>query len=339
MASVASLMSQGRERGFALELALFYYTLCVMLASMVAGAFCLAAYLVSKRRSMGFLAGSLMSYFFDVAFVFRDDYLARAMQGEGSDALYFIGAPLPSIVSGAFVFGFLWLSVCEFLSVRDPRPRYAPIAAFALLSLVVYLAIPEGSVQLFVFYGMRSLFAAWTLAYVAYRFVRSDSEVQEGRMRKLAPVVAILGLLAFLVLAENVTVLFVVDVPEGGLWWLPFFPERNFAENALMLAVAFFSCRKAASLLSLRSESAPVYSALHGQMARAESLDSYAHAFALTEREAEVLSLILEGKDNQNIASTLNVTPGTVKVHVHNVLKKTGMRDRKELIKDYWKRA
>ena len=43
----------------------------------------------------------------------------------------------------------------------------------------------------------------------------------------------------------------------------------------------------------------------------------------MTAREREILALVLQGKDNQNIASELQLALGTVKAHVHNILKKT----------------
>ncbi|MBR8828438.1 MAG: response regulator transcription factor [Gomphosphaeria aponina SAG 52.96 = DSM 107014] len=48
----------------------------------------------------------------------------------------------------------------------------------------------------------------------------------------------------------------------------------------------------------------------------------------LTKREEEILSLVAKGKSNQEIADTLYIAPGTVRVHVHAILKKLDVRDR-----------
>ena len=68
-----------------------------------------------------------------------------------------------------------------------------------------------------------------------------------------------------------------------------------------------------------------------------ENLMVYAKRHQLSEREREVLHLVLLGKDNQNIASTMHVALSTVKVHVHNILQKTGRTNRQDLIQDFWK--
>jgi len=48
----------------------------------------------------------------------------------------------------------------------------------------------------------------------------------------------------------------------------------------------------------------------------------------LTEREAEVLALIAQGRSNTEIAEQLYVAEATVKTHVNRIFAKTGSRDR-----------
>jgi DNA-binding NarL/FixJ family response regulator len=52
----------------------------------------------------------------------------------------------------------------------------------------------------------------------------------------------------------------------------------------------------------------------------------------LTEREREVLTLVGQGKTNDEIASELFVSPATVKTHVSRVMSKLYARDRAQLV-------
>ena len=52
----------------------------------------------------------------------------------------------------------------------------------------------------------------------------------------------------------------------------------------------------------------------------------------LTEREREVLGLMIEGLNNTQIAGKLTVSPSTIKSHVSNILSKLGVASRTEAV-------
>lgn len=51
----------------------------------------------------------------------------------------------------------------------------------------------------------------------------------------------------------------------------------------------------------------------------------------LTPREEEILTLVMRGMKNKQIADSLSITTGTVKVHLMHIFEKTGVKDRFEL--------
>lgn len=62
-----------------------------------------------------------------------------------------------------------------------------------------------------------------------------------------------------------------------------------------------------------------------GQSASAED-------FGLTERKAEILSLIVRGKSNREIAAHLDLTEGTVKIHITSIFKSLGVSSRTQAL-------
>jgi DNA-binding NarL/FixJ family response regulator len=53
---------------------------------------------------------------------------------------------------------------------------------------------------------------------------------------------------------------------------------------------------------------------------------------SLSGRELDVLRLLVGGKRNREIASSLDITEGTVKLHVSSILSKLGAVDRTEAV-------
>jgi two-component system nitrate/nitrite response regulator NarL len=52
---------------------------------------------------------------------------------------------------------------------------------------------------------------------------------------------------------------------------------------------------------------------------------------ALTERERQIMRLVSEGLSNKQIGRRLNITDGTIKVHLHHIFQKLDVRNRTAL--------
>jgi len=61
---------------------------------------------------------------------------------------------------------------------------------------------------------------------------------------------------------------------------------------------------------------------------RTEPAGATDHRPSLTDRELEVLQLLAAGETNKEIARQLSLSPGTVRVHVSNILAKLGVENR-----------
>lgn len=324
---------------------LFYYTLFILLMSIVAAAFCLSGYLVSRRRVLAFACVGFFAYFLDVALVFEDDFLLRGalVQAQSSpvvlDSVYFVGSQLPSIVTGTGILMALWLCVCDFFEITRKGLVVAPGIVFAAGSLALFLFSPGGPVGLFLFYGMRSAVMLWMLLYVAARYVGSTDGAVRERLWRYRWFYAGLWFFAIAVVVENAVFMFVIDPRMVSSGSLPVFPERNFAENMLMLWCAGFVCAACWRLFSLHFKTPPADDGEKALDYIERGLASYQSRYGLSARETEVLREVLSGKDNQRIASDMNLALSTVKVHVHNILHKTGQANRQDLMRDFRMRS
>ena len=313
-----------------LGLGLFYYTLIVLLAVILTAATCLASYLVTRNKTYRYAFAGFLFYFFDVALVFQDDFLMQRAS-DASASPFFIGSPVASVLVGGGALISFWLVLCEYLEEDRPAVRWIPGAAFVLASFAVLLLAPEGNGQMFLFYSMRE---AMLYAMLVYLRNRAGRELRHVPCRR--SLYGALWALVTCVLLENVVFLLVIDPHAIAGQRLPFFPERNFAENALVLCCGFAACTSAWRSLSLRRTEPPTQGGASLETFIDQNLAAYAAARQLSKREAEVLRLVLLGKDNQNIATSMHLAPSTVKVHMHHILQKAERANRKELIQDFW---
>jgi DNA-binding NarL/FixJ family response regulator len=64
-----------------------------------------------------------------------------------------------------------------------------------------------------------------------------------------------------------------------------------------------------------------------GPFGRTSAVERY----GISPRESEIIDLLCAGCTNQEIANRLFISPATVKDHVYNIFRKTGVRNRVEL--------
>lgn len=233
----------------------------------------------------------------------------------------------------------MWLILCDFVNERRRVLRLAPALAFIAASEIVVLCLPVDEFRQWLFYTLRQTFLLWCLAFGVYRYCTARNEVEKARLRRQEPLFLVTLVLCLCILIEDVVMILVFDSSFfANADMLPLYiSERNFSENILLLALSFFTLRAAADTLRLRFKEPPSADAPDTQEYVDELLPAFCERYHLTARERVILEEVLQGKDNQNIASSLQLALGTVKAHVHNILKKTGTTTRQELAQLFWK--
>lgn len=316
-------------------LTLFYETLLVILVSVLTSAVCLSAFLVSRQKIMFYASIGFLFYFLDVASILQDDFASRSFIELGAD-YYFLRSFL-TMATGAGFLGAFWIMVCEYIGERRRIIRVIPIAAFVVASCILLAVSGDSLLLRFLYYNCRAAFLAWILVYGLVHYLRTQDPVERQRLGRYRMHCLVIGMMGLLMVLEDTLFFLVwsVDTIQIGPFVLS--AERNYCENLLMLVCAGMMCHFALRQLSIHSHAAPVMDDTSRHRQTAADLMVYASRHQLTHREQEVLDYILRDKDNQNIASSMSLAPSTVKVHVHNILQKTGHANRQELIQDFWK--
>lgn len=310
---------------------LFYYTLVVLLTSGLTSAICVSIFLLSRRNTYLFAALCFFTYFFDVALVLRSSFV----MGHKPRTIYSITSPVESMILAAILTGCMWLVCLAFIEV-DLRWAVVPVVSVLVLSTAALLLIEEQKYAEFCFFTVRALALIALLVFLAVRYFRESGRVQRFRLKRHRLLYVLTALLAVGTIVWNVVFILILPGHSGVANERPFLPERNFVENLLYLTWMVFILGSGARILHAHFEEPPEKSVGPDEVFLLSAVRVFGASSNLTEREVEVFTHILAGRTNREIANELFLSESTVKVHVHNILKKTTTADRKELTQAFW---
>jgi len=317
---------------------IFIYSVCIMLVFFAAAILSLAAYLVSERKSFLPQVSLFVFYIIELAGIFGNEWLSQNISFS-SEFYYEISFPVLRVITGTGILASLWLMMLRMLDIHDRSTAIIPPAIYALASILVLTVMPHGQMRQFAFYALRQAFAAFILVFTFMKWAASKDGAYRERLGKHHVNYIILCLLVLLVFFEDLWVIILAPMPDPNVSSLTLYlSERNFSENILMIFIAYHCIMKALNLLKLRFSQPQSEISQEGDLAHhiADAMPSFAKANKLSTRESEVLALVLAGKDNRAIASELFLSEGTIKSHVHNIMKKTSTGSREELKKSFW---
>jgi DNA-binding CsgD family transcriptional regulator len=200
------------------------------------------------------------------------------------------------------------------MGLRMPRWNLAlflAVDALAVAAAIAYVAAPGtilfGVVLNTLLFGMIGL----GLVLIAFSLGRTADPV----LRR--------ALLVFLLLSLAFFPLMWADAAIG---WLPFLAGLSSLEG-IALPLYFLVLNGLSIAFGLRYLNRPAY-------AEAGKLTQFfLERFAITDREAAVIGLLLEGASGKDIADKLYISAKTVENHVTNIYRKVGAKNRVQLFR------
>lgn len=315
----------------------FFYTLAILVVCIVSSVLSAAAWASSRRRIFVYGAIAFACYAIEMTEIFFNEYISQNIAFPASD-YYDIAMPFERTFVVTVLQANIWLIALDILDRTSKRRFFWPVLAFLISNIVIIVAMPEGPWRQWAYYTTRQVFSFFVYAYAAWCYLRSDDERYRARLGKLKAPFLIMVVLTTCVLLEDIYIILIAPMNTHVSWLPLYLSERNFSENVLLCFMAFVLVHVAYNVLSIRIKEAPVQEEV-GDLDRHidEQMPFFRETHKLSKREAEVLKLVLLGKNNQEIANELYLAVGTVKAHVHNIMKKCGKSSREELTLFFWK--
>jgi DNA-binding CsgD family transcriptional regulator len=212
--------------------------------------------------------------------------------------MIFVMGILDEEISPAFRAGYVILWVVLFLGFLT-RIQFSLKQTNSAVSRIVNIVLAPVTIAI-------------PIALLAYLMIRAGrgSRAEGKKSLRIFAVVSIVCYILFL------AAFFIVQAGPSFRWAVP-----------LCLFAADIS-----PVLSLRNVLRKYGRPIPLETFRDEGINRFRAMFQLSNREVEILDLLLKGKSNKDIERALFVSPHTVRNHVHNIYQKLGVGSRLQLM-------
>lgn len=318
---------------------MFFYTLAILVICIVTAVLSLAAYASSRRRFFIYGSGVFICYAIEMTEIFFFEYTLQNQSFPASD-YYSITMPVLRTFVATASQAFIWLIAMDLLDKHSKKQFVIPVATFLLSELLIIVAVPYGPIHQWLYYTMRQVFLVFVGLYIFWTARKSTQVELKARVNNQRKHLIIGAILVGCIVAEDFYNILIVPMSLAPSWLQLYLSERNFSENvfacyfAILLIIYSYH-----HVLSIRMQEAPEEKNVSDLDRHIEEqMPFYRNAYKLSNRETEVMRLVVLGKSNQEIADELFLAVGTVKTHMHNILVKTEQQNRTTLILHFWKR-
>lgn len=316
---------------------MFFYTLAILVVCIVTAVLSLAAYASSRRKFFIYGSGVFISYAIEMTEIFFFEYTLQNQNFPASD-YYTVTMPFLRTAVAVASQAFIWLIALDMLDKHSKKLFAWPIAVFAALEVIILVCLPVSPIRQWLYYTMRQVFLIFVGCYIFWCVHKSTSEEYKTRLLKYRRHLIIGAVLVIFIILEDFYNILIVPMSLAPSWLQLYLSERNFSENVFACYFAALLIGYAFHTLSIRMKEAPEENNVNDLDRHIEEqMPFYRDTYKLSNREAEVLRLVVLGKSNQEIADELFLAVGTIKTHVHNILVKTKQENRTTLILHFWK--
>mgnify|MGYP000893707604 FL=1 len=243
---------------------------------------------------------------------------------------HFLGVPFVKTVI------YLVNNMCQFWIVAKLRKETPSITHYCFICItfiwMVFPILNNSPLRVFMYYLPNQLLLIYTGIYAKRNLISLNiSNRNKSYLKTISNIGMIFGTLIIL---EDLFVIFNIDSYD--LLNLRI-QNRNICEDMFTITVCFLIMKYILSDWKIISNVEEQLSSFDKspKIDNPSTLDLFSEKLHLTEREKEILPLLLEHKNNQEIADQLFLSVGTVKTHVHNIFSKLEITKRNQLFEVY----
>jgi len=322
-----------------MEIIIFLYNVALLLLYGVALIYSFIIYRQKKYPSCLYLAVLYMFYIFDDTVIYMTEFLGDFSTKYNASFMSVPAFKTVIVIATAFC---LIKIQNQIFRRASSSIDYAVLILLGLCDLFVPM-LPDSALMVWLYYFPYQLFTLYLSVNGLYTIKKHANITEEIPFLKHYKKILFCTLLfSFFIVFEDTIVIFNFDIYMDLLVKIN---NRSLTEDILSIIYAIFSIRylsdalKANTLdylpvirdkeMSMLPETEPLFSLENDYFYR------FSKAYNLTTREQDILSYLLEDKNNQEISDILYISIGTVKTHIHNIFQKAQVAKRTQLIQAY----
>jgi len=291
------------------------------------------------KHAREFETGMLMFFFcLNSMIIFMSEFLLKLPLFEGAyNVLTYFSVKVICGIAISTLYMLLTISLLE----KKICILHAVIM-MPMICVTVYVGDLNESVrQHWIFYTIRQIYLACFVFSYFIRYAFAKDREYKIRIREYRPLFLISGLFSVLIFTEDSMVIYHFQYVINTLN-LKVFMEHNLSEDIFFVILAIFGVKNGFSQLIQKREPAEIMdpgiplpdpAVCEGKTICPE--DPFIRAYGLSNRQRDVLYLLVKDKTYQEMGKELGLSVGTVKFHAHGIYEKTDSRNRAELIDKY----
>lgn len=221
----------------------------------------------------------------------------------------------------------------HYFILKPPSSKgyFVSMGVYAAL-LVCMPMIPDVEMRVYFYFLPTQLLLIGSSLWGIQTLRTNSDKYQKAHFYTFQMALIFMFCMGLFILIEDTVVIFYFDQYTTGQLTIA---SRSYTENILLLGMAFFFIHYTVETLDqLDARPAePVEAAV--PVPERDTMTAFGLAHNLTERECEILKLLLSGKSQQEICDEMLIALGTVKTHIHNVYNKADVTKRTQLMAKY----
>ncbi|MBO1305190.1 response regulator transcription factor [Enterococcus sp. 669A] len=299
-------------------IAVFIYNIILIVLYTITMSISLIFYLREKRKVFLAFSVYLAFFIFDNVIIYMTEFFNTFAHQYNQTFMSIPAAKTIIFVVNAFCS--LW--IVRLLAKDKMKPYQNGILILLAVWMLSTPLLANSAFKVWLYYLPNQLFLFYLGGYAWYNYKKAlDISPMAKKYLKRIGLLAMIFSVA--ILCEDTFVIFNVD--QYSSLTVKIF-NRNLCEDIFSILACLIGLN-----YFLRSHSQQPAEEVAAEVQQERCFEQFCQTYQFTQREMEIFRLLLEHKQNQEIADELFLSVGTVKTHVHNIFIKLDIKKRTQI--------